>query len=151
VLFTHITIFVSNDIFSPPNEIILTTSILLHLLSHKTPTKQQRNKYTWHNNIKINHNYNNSYIHPNNSNNNITTSNIRPINIAAARLLGLRVRIQPGAYLSLCCECCVLVERGQCVGPISLQGSLIEYMFFRVTRWNNDSVHLKLISRTRSE
>jgi len=26
---------------------------------------------------------------------------------AAARLLGLRVRIPPGAWISVCCECCV--------------------------------------------
>jgi hypothetical protein len=112
VLFIYITRFVSNDIFSLPNKIILTTSILLPVLSQIIPTKQQRNKYTWHNNRKRNHNYNNRYIQTNNSNNNITTSTICPINTAAARLLGLRVRIQTGAWLSLCYECCVLSGRG---------------------------------------
>ena len=32
----------------------------------------------------------------------------------AARLLGLWVRIPPGAWLSVCCECCVLSRRGLC-------------------------------------
>jgi len=30
----------------------------------------------------------------------------------AARLLGLRVRIPPGAWMCLCCECCVWSGRG---------------------------------------
>ena len=34
---------------------------------------------------------------------------------AAARLLGLRVRVPPGAWMSVCCECCVLSGRGLCV------------------------------------
>ena len=38
---------------------------------------------------------------------------------AAARLLGLRVRIPPGARMSVSCECCVLSCRGLCVGPIT--------------------------------
>jgi len=33
---------------------------------------------------------------------------------AAARLLKLWVRIPPGAWMSLCCECCVLPCRGLC-------------------------------------
>ena len=36
----------------------------------------------------------------------------------AARLLGLRVRIPPTAWLSAFCECCVLSGRGLCNGPI---------------------------------
>jgi len=32
----------------------------------------------------------------------------------AARLLGLLVRIPPGAWMSVCCECCVLSGRGLC-------------------------------------
>ena len=35
---------------------------------------------------------------------------------AAARLLGLWVRIPQGAWISVCCECCVLSGRGLCVG-----------------------------------
>jgi hypothetical protein len=37
---------------------------------------------------------------------------------AAARLLGLWVRIPPGAWMSVCCECCVLSGRGLCVGLV---------------------------------
>ena len=33
---------------------------------------------------------------------------------AAARLLGLWVRIPPGAWMSVCCDCCVLSSRGLC-------------------------------------
>ena len=33
---------------------------------------------------------------------------------AAARLLRLCVRIPPGAWMSVCCECCVLSGRGLC-------------------------------------
>jgi hypothetical protein len=36
---------------------------------------------------------------------------------AAARLLGLRVPIPPGAWVSVSCEC-VLSRRGPCDGPI---------------------------------
>jgi len=32
------------------------------------------------------------------------------------RLLGLRVRIPPGAWMSVFCECCVLSGSGLCVG-----------------------------------
>ena len=37
---------------------------------------------------------------------------------AAARLLGLWVRIPPGARIVVCCECCVFSGRGLCDGPI---------------------------------
>jgi len=33
---------------------------------------------------------------------------------AAARLLRLWIRIPPGAWMSVCCECCVLSGRGLC-------------------------------------
>jgi hypothetical protein len=33
---------------------------------------------------------------------------------AAARLLRSRVRIPPGAWICVCCECCVLSGRGLC-------------------------------------
>jgi len=35
-----------------------------------------------------------------------------------ARLLGLWVRIPPGAWIYVCCECCALSARGPCDGPI---------------------------------
>jgi hypothetical protein len=38
---------------------------------------------------------------------------------AAARLLGLWVWVPPGAWLSVCCECCVLLGRRLCVGLIA--------------------------------
>jgi hypothetical protein len=38
---------------------------------------------------------------------------------AAARLLGLCVRFPPGAWMSISCECCVLSDRGLCVGLIT--------------------------------
>jgi len=36
----------------------------------------------------------------------------------AARLLRLWVRIPPGAWMFVCCECCVLSGRGLCDGLI---------------------------------
>ena len=38
---------------------------------------------------------------------------------AAARLLGLWVRIPPGAWMSVSCECCLLSARGLCIGMIT--------------------------------
>jgi hypothetical protein len=38
---------------------------------------------------------------------------------AADRLLGLRVRIPPVAWMSVSCECCVLSGRGLCYGLIT--------------------------------
>ena len=38
---------------------------------------------------------------------------------AAARLLGLRVRIPPGTYISVSCEYCLLSDRGLCVGLVT--------------------------------
>ena len=38
---------------------------------------------------------------------------------AAARLLRSWVRIPPGAWMSVCCECCVLSSRGLCDGLIT--------------------------------
>jgi hypothetical protein len=46
-----------------------------------------------------------------------------PIPVAAQsavpRLLGLRVRISRGVWVSVSCECCVLSGRGLFVGPIT--------------------------------
>jgi hypothetical protein len=44
----------------------------------------------------------------------------RSSGFAAARLLGLRVRFLPEAWVSLGCECYVLSGRGLCVGLITL-------------------------------
>ena len=38
---------------------------------------------------------------------------------AAGRLLGMRVRIPPGSWMSVCCECCVLSGGGLCDGLIT--------------------------------
>ena len=38
---------------------------------------------------------------------------------SAARLLRLWVRIPPGAWIFVCCECCVLSDRGLCDGLIT--------------------------------
>ena len=38
---------------------------------------------------------------------------------ATARLVGLRVRIPPGAWMSVSCDCCVLSGIGLCDGPIT--------------------------------
>jgi len=38
---------------------------------------------------------------------------------AAARLLGLWVRIQPGSWMSVSCERCVLSDTGLCTGLIT--------------------------------
>jgi hypothetical protein len=38
---------------------------------------------------------------------------------AADRLLTLSVRIPQGAWMSVCCECCVLSGRGLCEGLIT--------------------------------
>jgi len=45
---------------------------------------------------------------------------------AAARLLGLRVRIQPTAWMSVCCECCVLAGRVLCKEPMPRSEKSIE-------------------------
>ena len=38
---------------------------------------------------------------------------------SSARLLGLRVRVPPGAWMSVYCDSCVLSGRGLCDGPIA--------------------------------
>ena len=38
---------------------------------------------------------------------------------AAARLLGLWVKIPPGVRISVCCECCMLSGKVLCDGPIT--------------------------------
>ena len=48
----------------------------------------------------------------------------------AARLLRLWVRIPPGAWIFVCCECCVLSGRGLCDGLIIRPGE--SYRMWRV-------------------
>ena len=49
---------------------------------------------------------------------------------SAARLLRLWVRIPPGAWMFVCCECCVLTGRGLCNGLITRPGET--YRLWRV-------------------
>jgi len=44
----------------------------------------------------------------------------------AVRLLGLRIRIPPGAWMPVSCECCLLWVRGLCDGPRVVQRSPTE-------------------------
>jgi hypothetical protein len=44
---------------------------------------------------------------------------VENVSLAVARLLGLRVRIPPGAWMSVCCQCCVLSDGPLCNGPIT--------------------------------
>jgi hypothetical protein len=53
---------------------------------------------------------------------------------AAARLLGLRVRILPGARKTFSCECCVLSDRGLCVGLITRPEE--SYLLWCVVFWS---------------
>jgi len=43
----------------------------------------------------------------------------KPTPVVARSMMGLRVRIPPGAWIHVCFECCVLPVRGLCDGPIS--------------------------------
>ena len=45
--------------------------------------------------------------------------NVVTVKFTAARLLRLWVRIPPGAWMSVCCECRVLSGRGLCDEPIT--------------------------------
>ena len=53
---------------------------------------------------------------------------------AAARLPRLRVRIPPWAWMSDCCECCVLSRRGFCDGLITRPEE--SYRLWRVWMWS---------------
>ena len=53
---------------------------------------------------------------------------------AAARLLELWVRIPPGSWMSLCCECCVLSGRGLCDGLIPHPEESYRLWCFRYNR-----------------
>ena len=55
---------------------------------------------------------------------------------AAVGLLGLRVRILPGAWMSLSCECCVLSSRGLCVGVITPPEETYRVWYVWMWSWN---------------
>ena len=54
---------------------------------------------------------------------------------AAARLLGLWVRIPMGAWMSVCCDRCVLSGRGLCVGLITRPEESQQLSFIWVWSW----------------
>ena len=58
---------------------------------------------------------------------------------AAARLLGLWVRIPPGASMPVSCECCVLSGRGLCVGLITRPEESYRLWCVWVWSWNLDN------------
>jgi len=57
----------------------------------------------------------------------------------AARLLGLYVRFPPRAFMSFCCECCVLSGRGLCVGLITRPEESYQVCCVWVWSWSHDS------------
>jgi hypothetical protein len=74
---------------------------------------------------------------------------------AATRLLGLRVRIPPGAWMSVSCECCVLSGRGHCEGPTTRREESYRVcvvcvcvcVSLNVIRCNNNPLHLQRMGR----
>jgi hypothetical protein len=58
---------------------------------------------------------------------------------AAARLLGLRVRIPPGAWMSVCCEYYVLSGRGLCVELITRPEESYRVWCVWVWSWSLDN------------
>ena len=56
---------------------------------------------------------------------------------SAARLLRLWVRIPPGAWMFVCCECCVLSGRGLCDGFITRPEE--SYRLWRVVACNQET------------
>jgi hypothetical protein len=68
---------------------------------------------------------------------------------AVARLLGLWVRIPPGAWMPVYCECCVLSGRGLCGGRSLVQSSPTECVCesFSVIRCDNNPLHLQWVGR----
>jgi hypothetical protein len=58
---------------------------------------------------------------------------------AAARLLGMQVRISPGAWMSVSCECCVLSGRDLCVGLITSPDETYRVWCVWVWSWSLDN------------
>jgi hypothetical protein len=54
----------------------------------------------------------------------------------AARLLRLRFQIPPRAWMSVCCECCVLSGRGLCVGLVNCPEESYRVCCVWVWSWN---------------
>jgi hypothetical protein len=68
---------------------------------------------------------------------------------AAARLLGLRVRIPPVAWIFVSCEYCVLSGRVFCDELIPLRrGVLPSVVCLSVIRYNNNPLDLKGVGRS---
>jgi len=55
---------------------------------------------------------------------------------AAVRSLGMRFRLPPGAWVLICCECCVLLGRGLCDGPITCPEESYRLWCVWVRSWN---------------
>ena len=60
---------------------------------------------------------------------------------AAARMLRLWVRIPPGAWMFVCCECCVLSGRGLCDGLITRPEE--SYRLWRVVVCHQDTSNMR--------
>jgi hypothetical protein len=67
---------------------------------------------------------------------------------AAARFLGLPVRIPSEAWMSVSCECCAFGGRG--LGDRSIPRPRESYRLC-VIRWNNKSLHLQWVDRNGSD
>ena len=68
---------------------------------------------------------------------------------AAARLLGLRVRMQPGAQMFVSCEC-LLSGRDPCEGPIPRAQESYRVCVTECDLRNNNTIHLEWVGRKRS-
>jgi len=74
---------------------------------------------------------------------------------AAARLLGLRVRIPPGSWMSVSCEYRVFAVRSLWVGLITRPEESYQLccvcLSFRLISCNSNPLHLQWIGRKRSD
>ena len=64
---------------------------------------------------------------------------------ATARLLRLWVRIPPGAWMSVSCECCVLSDRGLCDEPVTRPEE--SYRLVRRCVWYRNLMNEEAIAR----
>ena len=65
----------------------------------------------------------------------------------AARLLRLWVRIPPGAWMFVCCDCCVLSGRGLCDGLITRPEE--SYRLWRVVVCDQEASGMRRLKPTR--